>query len=201
MTLSEIKTAVESGKIVHWSSTYYTVIKDKIGQWLIKCDNGHCIGLTWTDEVTMNGKEEDFFIVPEKEEKMQPIVELDKEETFISSVSTDNTGGHIYNDVIILKSGIRIQISEESICIYGNEEMQEVSNYIVAIANSFSNTKKFSYKDKTGRGITNRFNLSQIIGLDNEENWDGDKLHNWAMECSEGDEWENQEMKFICTKY
>ena len=63
MTLEQIKKAVESGKPVHWSNSLYRVIKDEIGQWLIVCDsNQYCIGLTWRDGVTMNGKPEDFFI-------------------------------------------------------------------------------------------------------------------------------------------
>jgi hypothetical protein len=37
--------------------------KNGCDQWLIKCElNDHCIGLTWRDGVTMNGKPEDFFI-------------------------------------------------------------------------------------------------------------------------------------------
>jgi len=65
MTVQEIKQAVDEGKKVYWASLNYEVIKDKYGQWLIhsKC-NGHCIGLTWTDGTTLNGKEEDFFILP-----------------------------------------------------------------------------------------------------------------------------------------
>ena len=63
MNLEEIKTAYESGKTVHWASEQYRVIKADNGHWVIRCDdNGHCIGLTHRDEVTMNGKEEDFFI-------------------------------------------------------------------------------------------------------------------------------------------
>ena len=62
MTLQEIKTAVEEGKKVYWKNGSYQVIKDKIGQWLIKHSGGHCIGLTWQDEITMNGEEKDFFI-------------------------------------------------------------------------------------------------------------------------------------------
>ena len=63
MTLQEIKTAVENGKTVHWASDHYEVIKDNIGQWLIHCTiNDNYIGLTGTDEVTMNGKEEEFYI-------------------------------------------------------------------------------------------------------------------------------------------
>jgi hypothetical protein len=63
MNLIEIKTAVESGKVVHWGNSGYRVIKDTIGQWLIRCDyNGYCFGLTWADGVTMNGKPEEFFV-------------------------------------------------------------------------------------------------------------------------------------------
>ena len=63
MTLQEIKTAITQGKQVFWKTEDYKVIKDSINQYLIKCDyNNHCIGLSWKDEVTMNGKEEDFFV-------------------------------------------------------------------------------------------------------------------------------------------
>ena len=63
MNLAEIKASVEEGHTVHWASKAYRVIKDNLGQWLIKCDmNGSCIGLTWRDGVTMNGREEQFFI-------------------------------------------------------------------------------------------------------------------------------------------
>ncbi len=68
MTLQEIKDAVNAGKIVHWASLAYTVVKgkcDNTGEdnWVILCTlNDHCIGLTWRDGVTMNGKPEQFFI-------------------------------------------------------------------------------------------------------------------------------------------
>ena len=63
MNLEEIKASVESGQTVHWASQAYRIIKDDVGQWLIQCDiNGHCIGLTWRDGVTMNGKESQFFV-------------------------------------------------------------------------------------------------------------------------------------------
>ncbi len=63
MTLEQIKQAISEGKKVHWSSGLYEVVKDNIGQYLIKCSsNDHCIGLTWADGQTLNGKEKDFFI-------------------------------------------------------------------------------------------------------------------------------------------
>lgn len=63
MTAAEIKAAIDRGEKVYWSNPSYPVIKDKIGQYLIThTGNGYCIGLTWQDGVTLNGKEKDFFI-------------------------------------------------------------------------------------------------------------------------------------------
>lgn len=62
MTTQEIKNAVDSGKKVFWKSNAYIVVKDSKGEYLIKCTiNNSCIGLTWADNVTLNGKESDFF--------------------------------------------------------------------------------------------------------------------------------------------
>ncbi len=65
MTLQEIKTAIAENKTVCWSNEAYEVIKDNKNQYLIKHANGSCIGLTWSDEKTMNGKEKDFYILGE----------------------------------------------------------------------------------------------------------------------------------------
>lgn len=62
--LDNIKRLTESGKRVYWKSTAYRVVKDRLGQWLIECCvNGSCIGLTWSDGVTLNGDPEDFFTI------------------------------------------------------------------------------------------------------------------------------------------
>lgn len=69
MTLSQIKSAIESGKRVFWKTRAYEVLKDPLRdgtfQWLIAYDhkgrNAHYIGLTYRDGVTMNGEELDFF--------------------------------------------------------------------------------------------------------------------------------------------
>jgi hypothetical protein len=62
MTLDEIKQAVDRGETVHHQSPHYVVVKDSLGEYLIKCpSNDYCIGLTWQDGVTMNGKPEEFF--------------------------------------------------------------------------------------------------------------------------------------------
>jgi len=64
MTLAQIKSAIAEGKKVYWSNEGSQVILDSKGQYLIKCAwNGHCVGLTWADGVTMNGREDQFFIL------------------------------------------------------------------------------------------------------------------------------------------
>jgi hypothetical protein len=64
MTLEQIKEAVNKGSKVCWMAPVYEVKKDQKEQWLITCKlNNHSIGLTWADDKTLNGKEEDFFIL------------------------------------------------------------------------------------------------------------------------------------------
>jgi len=64
MNLAEIKAAVMAGKTVHWASKAYVVTyAPQIDKFLIKCLlNDTCIGLTWQDEVTMNGYPDQFFV-------------------------------------------------------------------------------------------------------------------------------------------
>ena len=65
MNLNEIKQAIKDGKKVYWSNTLYEVKKWKDeDKYDIICNaNGYCIGLTWQDGKTLNGKEKDFFIL------------------------------------------------------------------------------------------------------------------------------------------
>ena len=63
MTLQEIKTAVDGGKRVCWANPGYEVVHDGCDQWLIRCvGNDSCVGLTKSDGVTMNEKEDRFFV-------------------------------------------------------------------------------------------------------------------------------------------
>jgi len=53
---ASIKEAVDKGIIVYCDSDAYVVIKDSIGQYLIKyIYSEYCIGLTWKDGTTLNG--------------------------------------------------------------------------------------------------------------------------------------------------
>jgi hypothetical protein len=80
MTLNDIQRAVCEGKIVCWATPAYRVILDSIGQWLIHCTiNDSYIGLTHMDGVTMNGKEEEFFVLEEPPQWEDPS-EVIKEE-------------------------------------------------------------------------------------------------------------------------
>lgn len=74
MNIQEIKQAIAEGKKVYWSNLAYEVILDSKGQYLIK-SGSHCIGLTWADGITLNGKEEDFFIHQPEEKPQETEVE------------------------------------------------------------------------------------------------------------------------------
>jgi len=67
MTLAEITAAVDAGKTVHWRTKSYTVRRGQgssasnpATRYFICHDGGNCIGLTWSDGTTLNGKEIDF---------------------------------------------------------------------------------------------------------------------------------------------
>ena len=63
MNAIEIKDAIDAGNRVFWHHSGYEVIKDSIGQYLIKCHmNDHIIGLTHRDGTTLNGSPEHFYL-------------------------------------------------------------------------------------------------------------------------------------------
>ena len=63
MTIAEIKEAVDAGKKVHVYSSAYSVKKDSLGQYLIKCvGSDFCIGLTNAAGDELNSDEEDFYV-------------------------------------------------------------------------------------------------------------------------------------------
>lgn len=90
MNAKQIKKAIELGERVYWSNLAYEVIKDNIGQWLIKCNlNDHCMGLTWQDGTTLNGDEADFFTWGERDEVTDKLVGDDIEDIVMDSDNND----------------------------------------------------------------------------------------------------------------
>lgn len=65
MTPAEIRRAVDEGLTVCWMNQSYEVIRGSRGDsYFIRCrSTGHCIGLTHSDGVTLNGAESEFFIL------------------------------------------------------------------------------------------------------------------------------------------
>lgn len=57
-------------------------------------------------------------------------VDIEEEETVIKSVSTEHTGGNIYNDVIRLKGGEIVRISDGAVCIFRSDEADAENNPI-----------------------------------------------------------------------
>lgn len=65
MTLEQIKSAMHIGLSVKWSNDGYDVVKDSLGQYLIKYrPNGYCIGLTNAAGDKLNGNESEFYVAP-----------------------------------------------------------------------------------------------------------------------------------------
>lgn len=63
MTLDEIKAAVMAGKKVHVGSMAYRVeYWAKNDEFFIVCVNGHAIGLTHRNGVTINARPDEFFV-------------------------------------------------------------------------------------------------------------------------------------------
>lgn len=66
-TAEEIRNAIDSGEKVFSGNESYRVIKDRINQYLIHyIHSDHYIGLTWTDETTLNGNDF-YFIQPDNQ--------------------------------------------------------------------------------------------------------------------------------------
>jgi hypothetical protein len=66
MNLHEIKRAVSEGLVVYWGTRDYVVehVRDGDRYFIKSLATGHAIALTWSDGLTLNGKEEEFFVDP-----------------------------------------------------------------------------------------------------------------------------------------
>ena len=83
MDLQEIKDAIAKNETVKWSNSGYEVIKDSLGEYLIKyLPNSDCIGLIHQDGVTMNANPEDFYIEEERRAAIQAAPVQNMEDIF-----------------------------------------------------------------------------------------------------------------------
>ena len=78
MTLEEIKEAVNKNIEVYYKNSNYVVTRSG-DEYFIMCldGNAHTIGLTWADDLTMNGKEKDFFMMRSSEDMIRLLVDND----------------------------------------------------------------------------------------------------------------------------
>lgn len=114
MDLAQIKKAVDSGKIVHWSNKGYKVVKDKRGNYDIVHTNGNTIGLTHKDGKTLNGEPKEFFlnesINEEKKRLLQWRLFTDKEMTALKKaygkMKTADPDSDAYKRLIFLLDGM-----------------------------------------------------------------------------------------------
>lgn len=67
-------------------------------------------------------------------------INIDNEETNIKSIETQQTGGHVYNDVITLKDGIIIRISDGGLSVFKNAKADEDNDEVSFI--EFPDTEK-----------------------------------------------------------
>lgn len=55
----------------------------------------------------------------------------------------------------------------------------------------------FFWKDKSGRGVANNFSGLDVLMFDDEEDYDGESLHEYVLNAIVGDEFENNSEKYI----
>lgn len=216
MTLNEIKTAVAAGKTVHWSNDYYTVICDKHNQWMIKGANGHCIGLTWADEVTMNGKEEDFYIAKEKFRLIHDRkITIWKRQHYNVSANTIEEAADIlrkhvtqeeFNDGAI--TATKYEYLDDSITVLepedndGNETSCIMADDdIVKSEALWTNAQEsqavepapvmptFFKKDKSGRDGSYEISFDDLIEEEEEEIEENEEFADWLYNAEVGDEY------------
>jgi hypothetical protein len=90
MKALEIISAINDGQRVFWKSNAYEVIKDSKNQYLIQCaHNGHCIGLTWADGQTLNGKESDFYAESTHDNHFLMMLDVNKCKALIARTPSD----------------------------------------------------------------------------------------------------------------
>ena len=67
-------------------------------------------------------------------------------------------------------------------------------------ANNLNNLemKKFFWKDKSGRGFTNTLTANDLLEMENEQDWNDEDLHQFAVNAEPGDKWEDAANEYTC---
>lgn len=61
--------------------------------------------------------------------------------------------------------------------------------------------KEFFWKDKSGRGFSNTFNLQELkSAMKGERSYNDESAYTWAKDADVADEWENETHKITRTK-
>lgn len=144
MTVQEIKQAVDNGKTVQYGNGY-EVIKFK-GEYFIRCiSNGYTIGLTWSDGITLNGKEEDFFIPEDLIQEEFPCLII----TLLNDLRTD----HVYN--MLEDSELIPDSYTTNEFVFGLEGLKDSDIHVYDFFNTFvrhgvdMNNVKFSIENRS----------------------------------------------------
>lgn len=64
---------------------------------------------------------------------------------------------------------------------------------------NYNNMKEFFWKDKTGRGFTNTLTTDDLLEMEDEQDWNDESLHQFAVNADDGDKWETNASEIICT--
>jgi hypothetical protein len=59
--------------------------------------------------------------------------------------------------------------------------------------------KTFFWKDKTGRGFSNTLTEEDLLQMDDDQDWNDESLHQFAVNAEIGDKWETSASEIICT--
>ena len=110
MNLEQIKTALANGERVYWVHNGYEVIRDNLGHYLIQYEDGHCIGLTHRDGVTLNGKEKEFFTIKAAENVPDLLAALCLALPFVE----DHEGSEVYKPGVVRDAVRQIRAAIEA---------------------------------------------------------------------------------------
>lgn len=144
MTVQEIKQAVDNGKTVCWENPTYKVIKSN-DDYFIKHHSGHIIGLTWSDDITLNGKEEDFFIPEDLIQEEFPYLII----TLLNDLRSD----HVYN--MLEDSELIADSYSTNEFVFGLEGLKDSDIHVYDVFNTFvrhgvdMNNVKFSIENRS----------------------------------------------------